>query len=134
MGPRGRRRAGRFTAGFLAALWIAAPLAAVLHGETERHRFCPEHGVFEDVEDQGGADRHEGEAAPGVSAADRGAASAHHVCAFAQATLADAREGDTAAARREPARPSPLRALASVDRPAIPLLRVAPKSSPPLQA
>ena len=128
--PRSLLATHRLAACLLATFWCAAPVLATIHANAEVHRYCAEHARVEES----------GKARPGTAVAatpsahpDSDRLPAHEGCAFARvcrfgqvlATVVLDPGGilDTTPfdppARLEPAPP-------------LPLLSVAPKTSPPL--
>jgi hypothetical protein len=125
-----RRREHRTLAGLVAALWILFPCFADLHGKRERHRYCVQHGAFEDVDDAGGAGSPNDASSRLAPAPARGPA--HHPCAFVQAAPARVAGALTAGlGELAPRLTEATRLPRSPGRRPIPLLLVAPKSSPP---
>ena len=134
----------RVAAALMAALWTLVPAATALHGAVEAHAYCQEHDAFEEGRGHAGSiarggdtAQDGGDAARVATAPDVAGGDAHAPCAFARAVLADAAPAVPAASVSGPA-PAilPLRLPASrVPAPrAVPLLAVAPKSSPPVRA
>jgi hypothetical protein len=115
----------------LVALWVAAPLWAMVHAATERHGYCAKHGAIEEhaAAPAGGART----AIPAVLPAAP-ADTEHEVCSFSPFSDGTARLGcqPVALVALAPMLPAP-RSFAAMDPPApVPLLAFAPKSSPPL--
>jgi hypothetical protein len=111
----------------LALAWALEPVVSGAHATSERHIYCAEHGAFEDAPPARGA-------AP-IATARPGASTQHLRCAFAPRTAPT----QTARVAPEVARAP----LAAASRPAtpdprhppqIPILRRAPKGSPPRTA
>jgi len=115
-------------AAILATLWVLAPLLGATHGLTHSHRYCAEHGAFE----ESSPDHREPIA--GQSSATTGAArGGHEECAFSQLFCRDAwvgtpeNTGSVIGVFQHRGTP----ALESIEVRPIPLLASAPKSSPP---
>ena len=122
----------RLTSALVAFVWNAAPLAAVFHGMAEAHRYCAEHGGFEEGTQatrtgDGRAGGHD--QASGGGASDH--SGDHQACAFMAAWRSDQtlRGPDLQVA---PA-PEPAHVAAvSLEAPRLAdVLASAPKTSPP---
>ena len=127
------RRAIRTIAAAIALLWAAVPLASAIHGAVESHEYCLEHNAFEHA----GAthDHDHGDGADDLlHAEEQDAEHGHAPCAFGDACFRAALVvAASDAPVTAPARPAPQPAVASqTDAPVVPVLAVAPKSSPPV--
>lgn len=135
-----RSSALRHLSAGIAALWLAAPAASVVHGalSSHAHHFCPEHQAFEEAHGQGAPDAsapaEEGRFA--ALRADVGGAHAGHASCplanlahLAQKLRLEAGSGGVLAAAEPEGRPMPLGFALT---PSTPPLSVAPKTSPPL--
>ena len=128
-GPRPLRASHRWSALLVAALWAIAPVLAALHANAEVHRFCAEHGALEETSQSGAPER--GDAGPAWLASE--GQIPHAGCAFARYCRFDQlligfvleRAADLQVAR-PPERPG------AISAPAVALLRLAPKTSPPV--
>jgi hypothetical protein len=124
----------RFGAAVLAAVLLAVPLLALLHG-SHAHRFCPEHGTFEEAEAAGDARVLavlDADTARIAGAAAEGPVEGHASCPL----LSEWRRPGLSGAG--PASPVGSVASAETQRasrllppPQVSLLAVAPKGSPP---
>lgn len=131
-----RRASQRIIACGVLPVLLAAPLLAALHEAESRHRFCAQHGIVEDVAEKGAA------GSEGVVAARPGAAlrvgeadpdAGHLRCALEGVTRPrmawPSPVGVTALAPPPPARDS--YATGNRAPPTTPVVRFAPKTSPP---
>ncbi|WP_224249065.1 hypothetical protein [Hyalangium gracile] len=134
------RQPQRACAAILAALWLALPLLALLHSSTHAHRFCPEHQALEELSREESAAPSQSARSGGerddVEALSRGAEGEgpHERCLLAwiaprQAGAPGARE---LVRTDEPRGPLGLREWHGLE-PSVPLLALAPKSSPPVR-
>lgn len=133
--PTHRGGVARIPAALLALFWIVAPIAGAVHGLESRHRYCFEHGAFEESE----VAQHGGQPEPDESAEVTGAGSrgdaAHAECPFAHlyrpdASLTAHRDSSVVACALH----ADALALRSIDVRPIELLAAAPKNSPPVAA
>ncbi|NMO20341.1 hypothetical protein HPC49_23140 [Pyxidicoccus fallax] len=128
----------RIGAALLVAVWLLVPLLALVHG-SHAHRYCPEHGTFEEVAssgDEGGAFRESTVVAPGAPRlADAGAATVadgHEDCPLLGAQQRQVIPGPIAVLLPEGLAPAELRGSRTpVVEPQVALLTIAPKGSPP---
>ena len=128
--PRPARATHRYAALLLAVLWSAAPPLSVAHVLVESHRYCGEHGVLEEAA-QGGPGRPGGDG-HSTAVGARQAAAAHEDCAFHDCW----RTSQTLWRHVVEAHALPLIADAGLPQaltygPALPILALAPKTSPP---
>jgi hypothetical protein len=123
----------RVSAFLVVLLWGATPVLSVVHATEEGHRFCAEHGAVEDTQAVGGAalaaapDSDVARSAPGQGTpAHEGCVFAHY-CQFGQLpqqvrpSLPHILEA-----------PAALHVAPSIPTASISLLRLAPKTSPPV--
>ena len=131
--PAYRRGVARIPAALLGLFWIVAPVAGAVHGLESQHRYCLEHGTFEEsdvsahVEPRTESD----EVTRGESRDD----AAHAECPFSHLCRADAsltapRDCSVVACVVH----GGAIALESIDVRPIDLLAAAPKNSPPVAA
>ena len=127
--------ARRATAVLLVGFWMAGLVGSIFHDAEHEHRYCSEHGTFEEA----GA-RPTGGAATDASAHDRSIRSGdasrseggHEGCAFADLGVRAPLTDTVTVVVARPAPPAPASAPSVVHvAPPIPLLAVAPKASPP---
>jgi hypothetical protein len=127
--PRSPAVLQRFSALFVALLWCAAPVLALVHGSAEAHRYCAEHGRLEDAGDGGsgedGAARRQIVDAQGTASHDDCAFS--QTCRFGQTLIAFLLEA--CGTLEAPPLVQPQRDPAP---PPIALISFAPKTSPPV--
>ena len=135
MPSRSRRQplARRAIAALLAGLWLSGLVGSIFHGDRDEHRYCVEHGAFEEV-----GSKPADQAAPvarasaELLAAGTAVPERHQECAFVDAGVRTPLEQPSLHHVRVPAPASaaPTLTLATF-APPIPLLAFAPKSSPP---
>ena len=131
--PRTVRATHRYAALLVAVLWAAAPALAVLHAQAEIHRFCGEHGSLEETGGPGPA-RGLGPASEEQRAGDASDdAGAHEGCAFARHCRFTERLTAFVLAAGAELQWTPLPSPEiGTWLPAVPLIRLAPKTSPPV--
>jgi len=130
----------------LASLWVLGLCASVLHAATDQHRYCAQHHAFEDIGPaSASASAPASVGAPAGRASDDGRdhierhpgerADQHDSCPFASPGVQAAAGRVYARVAAAPVLPAVARApiVVAHDAP-IPLLHLAPKSSPPATA
>jgi hypothetical protein len=116
----------------VAMLWVAGPALEVIHDAHTAHVYCAEHGAFEDAGKQAGAAASSTAGSATMAREADGRSESHAACAFkasAPCSPAGCEGPDAAIVPRHPE--TELRPFASLHPSPIPLLSVAPKSSPP---
>ncbi len=130
-----RRRA---VSALLVGLWCWGSLGALFHGARDVHRYCAEHGAFEEV----------ASAATQVATSSTGSAGSgsrafssesrdpgHEICAFAELGERTLAGSDSACfGALLPAVPPRVELAPAIVALPIPLLALAPKASPPVRS
>jgi hypothetical protein len=128
--PRSLRMAHRLAAVVVAMFWSAAPVLAAVHAQAEVHRYCAEHGMVEE-----GSQARPETVADGMPAAHDASSPGpeHDGCAFARVCRFGQVLGPVildAAGQLEPAAVACV--TAAEPAPPLAVLRLAPKTSPPV--
>lgn len=123
--PRSSRIRSVALAAMLVALFVGLPVATIAHADDHAHRFCSEHGSFEDI----------GDASRAPPTSEHGQL-AHDACALSPTCLT---KEAAAHERVAPEVAERLSSIAPVSPHEVPLpqrhpLLVAPKASPPARA
>lgn len=131
---RARRSLCRISAVVVAVLWVLAPVLALLHDVNVEHVYCAEHGTFEEAGSTGRRSSPTTRETATLSEDARPEPAAHHAC-----VLKSVQPHAGVAERVRSAGMQPRRAEATVrlftsHLSPIPILAVAPKSSPPVIA
>jgi hypothetical protein len=126
----------RFTATALALLWCLQPLLLVAHASAHAHRFCAEHGAFEEgapsLSEAPGSSRPQWRGAEEALPAEGAQEAGHQECPTAVASGPEVPWPSAGTALLLTAAPLPLRLSAEAPRFApVALLHLAPKASPP---
>ena len=132
--PACRRGVARIPAALLALFWIVAPIVGAVHGLESRHRYCLEHGTFEESDAAGHGEEPQSRSAQVTRSASSDDA-AHAECPFSHLNRSKASltaQAGCAAVAAPPYAEAP--ALRSIDCRPIELLAAAPKNSPPVAA
>ncbi len=129
--PRG---VARIPAALLALFWIVAPVAGAVHALESQHRYCLEHGTFEESDAAAHGEQSRTESDQVTRGESRDDA-AHAECPFSHLCRADAsltahRDCSVVACAVH----ADAIALESIDVRPIELLAAAPKNSPPAAA
>lgn len=127
-----------YTAMLLVALWALQPLVAVIHSLEHTHRFCPEHQAFEETargSGQGPARRSSGLPVLAAFRMDGdvdAVLSAHEACPLQTASSrGDAHVSETSGGVSGRLDTSVQATAPPVCLCSVPILAIAPKSSPP---
>jgi hypothetical protein len=133
-----RSLARRATAALLVGVWLAGLVGSIFHDANHEHRYCSQHGTFEEAGAAAALTGASATSAPDPTekslrpgdATLRG--DTHEPCAFADLGVRAPLTETTTLAVAQPAPPAPTAALPRgyVAAP-IPLLAFAPKASPP---
>lgn len=137
MGWAGRTRSLRATcrlsALVVAVLWCATPILGAVHAATEIHRYCAQHGTFEEAGEAPSATPHTEAGSTAIANGTR-SEPGHEGCSFARfcrfgqvlaQVILDTGGLEFAESSTSPStRPAPT--------PAIAIVRLAPKMSPPV--
>lgn len=126
--------AQRIVAALLVSLWAFALIGASWHGAHDAHRFCSEHGAFEEAGvGVGGAAPDDGGSQAQTPASQ---AEGHETCAFTALALHSTFVGHQAVAiSAAPVTEAPRLPMLGIEVAApIDLLSIAPKGSPPVVA
>ncbi len=114
-------------------LWIALPVVGAIHGAHEQHVYCAEHGALEEL--RGGSAAGTSDLPESVIDAGAPAPDEHEACAFSHVVPCKAAARPSLTWHRLPPAAQPCVApVASSDTCPIPLLALAPKSSPPVRS
>jgi hypothetical protein len=130
--PRCLRATHPVSAFLVVLLWGATPVLSVLHATEQGHRYCTEHGAVEDAQAAGAADRASRTGAVASTlTAER--APRHEGCAFARyCQIGRLPEPHAPTAPRVLDVPAALDAAPATPPASISVLRLAPKTSPPV--
>jgi hypothetical protein len=128
--PRSLRATHRLAAVLVTLFWSAAPILAAVHASAEVHRYCAEHGMVEE-----GSSARTGAAADARPAARDASAPApeHDGCAFARVCRFGQVLGPVILVAAGQLDPTPASApTPATPAPPLAVLRLAPKTSPPV--
>jgi hypothetical protein len=124
----------RIPAALLAALWLITPVAISLHGLSERHVYCPEHGTLEEQPAESTLGPRRTAPDDEIDRRDPSAAHGEHAaCSFAQvgAHAGVVAEAVSAVSSALDALLVPGLTRQAEHLGSIPVFRFAPKNSPP---